>query len=69
MLGSLLFFLLKISIFYLGDKKFYLRDKFFFGPDRNFFGLGRCAQRLFRIFFGLRIIKIIKVFRDEKICF
>ena len=62
-------FLFKISIFYLGDKKFYLRDKFFFGPDRNFFGPSWCAQRLFRKFFGLQIIKDIKVFRAQKLDF
>ena len=62
-------FLLKIRVFYLGGRKIYLRDKNFFGLGRIFFGLGRGAQRRFRKFFGLQIIKDIKVFRAQKLDF
>ena len=67
--GVLLFFELKISDFYLRDRNFYLRDKFFFGLGTIFFGIGRCAQQLFRNFFGREIIKDIKVFRAKKVGF
>ena len=59
----------KISDFYLRDRKIYLRDKNFFGLGTIFFGLGRSAQRRFRKFFGLQIIKDIKVFRAQKLDF
>ena len=62
-------FLLKISVFYLGDRKIYLWEKNFFGPDRIFFGLGRKSQWRFSWFFGRRIIKNIKVFRAKKFDF
>ena len=62
-------FVLKIMVFYLGDREIYLRDNFFFGLGRIFFGLGRGAQRRFRKFFGLQIIKDIKVFRAQKLDF
>ena len=52
----------KISDFYLRCRKFYLRDKNFFGLGTIFFGLGRNAKLRFRKFFGLQIIKNIKVF-------
>ena len=45
--GFLLFFGVKINVFYLRDRKIYLRDKNFFGLGRIFFGLGRSAQRRF----------------------
>ena len=62
-------FLLKIKVFYLGDRKIYLRDKNFYLLWRIFFGLGRSAQLLFRKFFGLQIIKDIKVFGAKKFWF
>ena len=65
--GSLLFFWLKISVFYLGDRKFYLGDKKFFGLGTIFFGLGRITKLRFRKFFGLQIIKNIKVFGPKKV--
>ena len=34
-------FVLKIMVFYLGDREIYLRDKFFFGLGRIFFGPDR----------------------------
>ena len=67
--GFLLFLCLKIRLFYLGNRKIYLRDKKFFGLGTIFFGLGRSAQRRFRKFFGLQIIKDIKVFRAQKLDF
>ena len=67
--GFLLFLCLKIRLFCLGDRKIYLRDKKFFGLGTIFFGLGRSAQRRFRKFFGLQIIKDIKVFRAHKLDF
>ena len=67
--GVLLFFELKISDFYLRDRNFYLRDKFFFGLGTIFFGLGRNAKLRFRKFFGLQIIKNIKVFGPKKVGF
>ena len=65
--GFLLFFRVKINNFYLRDRKIYLRDKIFFGLGRIFFGLGRSAPRRFRKFFGLQILKDIKVFGAQKI--
>ena len=62
-------FVLKNSYFYLGGRKFYLRDKNFFGLGRIFFGPDRSAQRRFRKFFRLRIIKNIKVFGPKKLGF
>ena len=58
---------LKISDFYLGDRKIYLRDKNFFGLGTIFFGLGRNAKLRFRKFFEPEIIKDIKVFGAQKI--
>ena len=34
-------FVLKIMVFYLGDREIYLRDNFFFGLGRIFFGPDR----------------------------
>ena len=62
-------FVLKIMVLYLGDREIYLRDKNFYLLWRIFFGLGRSAQLLFRKFFGLQIIKDIKVFGAKKIGF
>ena len=62
-------FLLKIRVFYLGGRKIYLRDKIFFWLGRIFFWLGRGAHGLLWKFFGLQIIKDIKVFRAQKLDF
>ena len=67
--GFLLFFGVKINVFYLRDRKIYLRDKFFFGLGRNFFGPGRIAKLRFRNFFGPEIIKNIKVFQTKNVGF
>ena len=67
--GFLLFFCPKISDFYLGDRKIYLRDKNFFWLLRIFFGPSWCAQWRFRKFFGLQILKDIKVFGAKKLHF